>query len=306
MINKSWLLEGFLVAVVCVAACTNSRQPANSAQTNASDSTKKEDTKADASSATMPAVKYHALGLKGGGLATFKHQYSDTQRSVILAINRVDADHLAGIDTLIVPDSVYLDINAYSPFPMNMPSLKAVRKVIFFSYPAEAFGAYDSGRLIRWGPTNMGRKADPTPTGLHWANWKAEITHSTVKDEWVLKWNVNVLNKEGVGWHQYALPGYPASHSCLRLNERDAMFLYPWADQWIQKNADSVLAQGTPAVIFGAYPFGGRKPWLALPQNAQALTLTPEALQQEIGSFLPQIMQQQQKRDSLGTDKTRI
>jgi hypothetical protein len=30
-----------------------------------------------------------------------------------------------------------------------------------------------------------------------------------------LRWNFNIENKLGVGWH--SLPGYPASHSCLRL-----------------------------------------------------------------------------------------
>jgi hypothetical protein len=43
-----------------------------------------------------------------------------------------------------------------------------------------------------------------------------------------LRWNFNIENKLGVGWH--SLPGYPASHSCLRLE--DAKLLYEWADEW--------------------------------------------------------------------------
>jgi hypothetical protein len=41
-------------------------------------------------------------------------------------------------------------------------------------------------------------------------NWKAEETTSTFDDEWDLRWNFNIENKLGVGWHQYSL-GYPAS-----------------------------------------------------------------------------------------------
>jgi hypothetical protein len=39
---------------------------------------------------------------------------------------------------------------------------------------------------------------------------EAEETTSTFDDEWDLRWNFNIENKLGVGWHQYSLPGYPA------------------------------------------------------------------------------------------------
>jgi hypothetical protein len=58
------------------------------------------------------------------------------------------------------------------------------------------------------GPTKWGEK-HKTPTGL-FSNWKAEETTSTF-DEWDLRWNFNIENKLGVGWHQYSLQGYPAS-----------------------------------------------------------------------------------------------
>jgi hypothetical protein len=54
----------------------------------------------------------------------------------------------------------------------------------------------------------MGREKDQTPTGLFFTNWKAEETTSTFNDEWV-KMNYNIIN--WVGFHQYSLPGYPAS-----------------------------------------------------------------------------------------------
>jgi hypothetical protein len=66
----------------------------------------------------------------------------------------------------------------------------------------------------------MGREKIKLQLVCFFTNWKAEETTSTFNDEG-LKWNFNIANKLGVGFHQYSLPGYP-SHSCLRLQERDA------------------------------------------------------------------------------------
>lgn len=249
--------------------------------------------------AERPLVTYHLLSLKDSGAVLLKKRFGAGERLKIFALNRMDAAHGMKADTLIVPDDLQMDFMHYSPFPPQAPFLEKVHKILFFSYPAQAFAAYRNGTLVHWGPTNMGRKKDPTPTGLYFSNWKAEETVSTFDDEWVLKWNFNIENKQGIGWHQYAMPGYPASHSCLRLLERDARYLYSWADQWIVTGENTVEAQGTPVVVFGAYPFGGQRPWLALPENPEALTITPDMLEQEVQAFLPRILQQQARRDSV-------
>ena len=157
--------------------------------------------------------------------------------------------------------------------------------------------------LVYAGPTNMGRKADPTPTGLYYTNWKAEKTTSTFNDEWDLKWNFNIENKLGIGFHQYELPGYPASHSCLRLQEKDARYLYDWADQWILAKDDSIAAKGTPVIVFGAYPFGAAKPWLQLVNNPHILDIPESAIQQQATPYLQDIIMQQQKRAAVEVDK---
>lgn len=221
------------------------------------------------------------------------------KRALILAVNRIDSASLRTLDSALMPDDLSGDIEHYFPFPFTVPGLKDIKKVIFFSYPAQAFGAYEQGELVYAGPTNMGRKKDTTPTGLFFTNWKAEETTSTFNDEWELKWNFNIENKLGVGWHQYAMPGYPASHSCLRLLEKDARYLYDWADQWIvdkANNTEKVLAQGTPVVVFGSYPFGRAKPWRKLARDPDALTITPEQLQAIADEYLAEIKKQQDRR----------
>ena len=225
--------------------------------------------------------------------------FPDAQQNILYALNRIDAANITRLDTVIVPADMSGSIIQYSPFPQSAPFLKDIDKIVFFSYPAQYFAAYENGTLVYSGPTNMGRQKDPTPTGLFYTNWKAEETKSTFNDEWDLKWNFNIQNKEGVGWHQYALPGYPASHSCLRMLEADAKFMYTWADQWVIKGTDDIQAYGTPVIVFGSYHFGSAKPWLQLLSQPHALDISADALQMQTRSYLPDIMEKQKQRISL-------
>lgn len=221
---------------------------------------------------------------------------SAAQKKIVLAVNRTDSTFLKKMDSILVPDDLSADLELYLPFPTSVSSLSSIEKIIFFSYPSQTFGAYEYGELVYAGPTNMGRKADPTPTGLYFTNWKAEKTTSTFNDEWDLLWNFNIENKLGVGFHQYELPGYPASHSCLRLLESDAKLLYEWADQWVLNKKEELLAKGTPVIVFGSYPFDGTKPWWQLLNDPHALDISEETIQQVTAPFVNDIIKQQEKR----------
>ena len=216
---------------------------------------------------------------------------------LVLATNRTDKANIVKMDSIIVPNDLNGDLAYYLPFPFKVAALNEVSKIIFFSYATQTFATYEYGDLIRTGPTNMGRKADKTPTGLFFTNWKAEKTTSTFNDEWDLKWNFNVENKLGVGWHQYELPGYPASHSCLRLSERDAKYLYDWADQWVLLNDQTVKLKGTPVIVFGSYDFDAPKPWYQLVKNANTLNISESEIEKKVQPFLSKILSEQQKRE---------
>lgn len=232
-----------------------------------------------------------------------KKSNSASQKNIVLAVNRADGKNLAKMDSIIIPNDITGDPEYYLPFPTSVSSLNDISKIIFFSYPSQSFAAYEYGELVYAGPTNMGRKADPTPTGLYYTNWKAEQTTSTFNDEWDLKWNFNIENKLGVGFHQYELPGYPASHSCLRLLEKDARFLYDWADQWILDKNEALVAKGTPVIVFGAYDFNAAKPWLQLINDPHILDIPASTLKQIAAPFMQDILAQQQKRTDLMTKK---
>lgn len=250
------------------------------------------------------AVSYYFISLRTkdkhvrDSLLAMLKGLSLAERNVVLRLNRVDAASYRRLDTMIMPDKIDTNRMAYSIYPPVLPELKDVHKMVIFAYYPQAFAVYEAGKLIRWGPTNMGKKATPTPTGLFSANWKALETVSTVDDDWILKWNFNVSNAGGVGWHQYQLPGYPASHSCMRLMEADARWLYDWADMWIVRNK-ALAAQGTPVLIFGQYPFGKPKPWWGLVQNPSALNISVDTLNALLRPNLDKILARQARRDSV-------
>ncbi len=215
---------------------------------------------------------------------------------IAIAVNRTDKAFFTKMDSVIIPTDRSGDIAFYLPFPVEVPYLVDVDKILFFSYPTQTFAAYENGILIYTGPTNMGKKKAQTPTGLFFCNWKAEETISTVDDEWKLLWNFNIANKGGVGFHQYDMPGYPASHSCLRLQEKDAKYLYEWADQWVLVDDENVKFKGTPVIVFGSYPFGEPKPWLQLVKNPKALTISESEMEKVTTPFLETILKEQEKK----------
>ncbi|WP_163409675.1 L,D-transpeptidase [Flavobacterium ajazii] len=226
------------------------------------------------------------------------NETDSSKLDIVYALNRTDKTNFKKLDSIVIPKDFSGDLVYYLPFPLHVKALEEVSKIIIFSYPTQTFAAYENGELVRTGPTNMGRKADPTPTGLFFTNWKAEKTTSTFNDEWELKWNFNIENKKGVGFHQYELPGYPASHSCLRLLEKDAKYLYKFADEWILKDKENVKVKGTPVIVFGSYDFDGPKPWLQLPTNPTTLNISEAEIEKQTKLYIPQILENQTLRET--------
>jgi hypothetical protein len=208
----------------------------------------------------------------------------------VLKINRLDIQHVRAGDSLVVPegfrDARAVDSLRHSPFPIAIPAVDSLSKFLLVSIRVQAFAAYERGRLVHWGPTSTGRRDTPTPVGLYHTNWKDKERTSTVNGEWLLTWYVNLDNLSGVSFHQYGLPGRPASHSCIRLLEEDARWLYDWAEQW-QLTADGagVLRNGTPVLIFGEYAYGRRPPWKKLPQSPDAATVTLREIEGALTAF---------------------
>lgn len=242
---------------------------------------------------------YSAWPMKGNDSLrkVFLNTYKGEELHSILALNRLDRKNMGQADTLIVPNKLESNFLAYSPFPEYVEAMSSIPKIAFFSYPIQAYALYENGKLVKWGPTSMGSKAHQTTRGLHFTNWKGKEVISTVSDEWKLKWNFNIANHEGIGWHQYSMPGYPASHSCLRLLEEDAKWMYDWGEQWVlNKGGATVRAKGNPVIVYGDYPWGQRRPWKKLMDDPKANDISEQQLTDIVTPYLAEIKKEQDNR----------
>ncbi len=281
-------------------SCTEKTRKANT-QT-AIDSTKIKDSLLVSSDTlpNIPAIRYKLI--KSKSFNSLISGFDTTGANLILALNRIDKNRVGRLDSLVVPDTVINDQNIYSPFSRHIDLLEKVKKILIISQTHQAFAIYESGRLVKWGPTSTGKKSTPTPNGLFATNWKSKKTTSTVNDEWILKWCFNLDNFEGVSIHEYELPGYPASHSCARLLSEDAFWIYNWADQWVlTADGENIIAYGTPVIIYGEYDFKGIKPWRLLPTNPEKAIVKKEELEAEIQKHILTILTRQEDRDRILT-----
>jgi len=243
--------------------------------------------------APEPVTRYRRVPIPGpAALAALGDSLGSAGLHTVLRINRLDLAHVRKGDSLIVPESIGAgdtmapDSLAFSPFPRLLAAADSVPKLLLIATRVQAFAGYECGRLVRWGPTSTGRREMPTPVGLYHVNWQDKERTSTFNDEWLLRWCSNLDNVLGTSIHEYALPGRPASHSCVRLLEEDARWFYHWAEQW-QLSADGreALVPGTPVVVFGAYAFGARPPWKLLPEDPAATTLSAAEMDSALGFF---------------------
>ncbi len=289
------------ILVICMAGlvlgCERNlpKTPNNSGAVPAADSVTQQKQREDSLEALLykPDFQYH---FEHKSVWKTKDSFEGTEHLELLsAINRVDEIHLKRLDSFLVPDKYVDSLADYLPFPKIAAFLAPVNKIIFFSYPTQAFAAYENGKLVQTGPVSMGKKSTKTPEGLFFCNWKSKETRSTVDKSWILKWNFNISNYGGVGFHQYAMPGYPASHSCLRLWDHQAEFLYHWAEQW-KLNGKELLAKGTPVIVYGAYPFGEPRPWFALAGDGKALDISVEDLKAVVSPYMDEIRKEQDNR----------
>jgi lipoprotein-anchoring transpeptidase ErfK/SrfK len=225
-------------------------------------------------------INYKLHKLNDSILNEFKDTYSDSAWKIICAINRIDPNRLHRADSIVIPDTITADIMDYSPFPKIISQSAYNNKIIFVSYSIQAFALYRNDSLIRWGPVSMGAKKTTTPTGLYHTNWKSKRQISSEDSTWILNWYFNINNLTGVSFHEYDLPGFPASHSCIRMRKEDAEFLYYFAQQWkLNETGREVITQGTPVIIFGTYPWGKTRPWFHLSRDNHFLDISKDSLE---------------------------
>lgn len=235
-------------------------------------------------------INYHFDTLKGKtAAADFSTKYNEEEKNIILAINRISSSVIRKGRILVMPDTLLPQLLDYSPYPGTLPGFDTLPRLILISLRIQAFAIYENGWLTRWGPVSSGKKSTSTPAGLFHTNFKAKVKISSENSSWIMPWYFNYYARRGIAMHQYLLPGYPASHSCVRMQDKDAKWIFDWANQWkVSARTGAVISLGTPVIIFGDYAFGELQPWLNLPNDKESTMLTAQEFE-EINSYLPVI-----------------
>jgi hypothetical protein len=217
--------------------------------------------------------------------------------------NRRDVDHIRPKVEVAVPRPPF-DFAAYSPFPMELGCLADIPKAILVSLRVQAFGAYESGRLVRWGPVSTGASKHQTPAGLYHTNWRSRRKVSTLDSHWIMPWYFNLHTSMGVAFHQYAVPGRPQSFGCIRLLGEDARWIYSWAEAWIPPRVSGgpPRAFGTPVVVFGSYDYGSPPPWRGLALDPSAADVDSGSLEKALDHYLVVLQQRVAQRLRLERD----
>ncbi len=228
---------------------------------------------AQASAQPSESLAYRIQGLADGELE-LRERFDERQIGILEQLNRRDLRHLASLKEIVVPATWYEDEREYSPLPRHYAWAAAHPKAIVVHQPWQVFGAYENGVLVRWGAVSSGRRSAPTPAGLFHLNWRSRGRCSTVCADWYMPWYWNFDNERGLALHEFALPGYPASHSCIRLLERDARWFYDWGESWkLDADGRTILRPGTPLFIVGEYDFDAPPPWTLSGRLPAGLTL---------------------------------
>lgn len=240
-----------------------------------------EQTESETDTLILPEINYKLSVLNDSTIKLFTKQYCNTSWNLICALNRIDPNRLHRADSILIPDTITNNLMYYSPFPEYLVHKNYSDRIIFVSYAIQAFALYRNDSLILWGPVSMGAKKSKTPLGLYHTNWKSKRQISTEDSSWVLNWYFNLINSTGVSFHEFELPGFPASHSCIRLRQQDAEFIYYFSEQWrLDESGRHVLINGTPVIIFGEYPWGKTRPWFHLSRNPHYTDIASDSLVQ--------------------------
>lgn len=199
----------------------------------------------------LPAAaqsKYYGSELCSySGFKCIKIQRGDTwaklfpnkrKREIVKRLNRTNVA-LRHRDWIIVPTNLnsvtHMDM---SPFPNQIdPSVTQGKRTVVVKLNLQAFGAYDeSGKLIHWGPVSGGKgwcddvnRACKTATGEHKVYRKQgqECISSQFPVETAggapMPYCMHYY--QGFALHGALLPGFNASHGCVRLFNDDAKWL---------------------------------------------------------------------------------
>ncbi len=178
----------------------------------------------------------------------------EAQRDLVQRVNRTYNAIYPG-RVLVVPKHLStVTINDLAPFPHTISDHE---KQIIVDQDKLAWGAYDQGHLVKWGPIASGR--DRCPDSANACLTLTGVYRVFSKEDDHCKSDIFPIGKGGAKmpycmyFHKgFALhgsddmPGYRASHGCVRLFIRDAKWLN---QEFVETSTDKNDNMGTKVVI---------------------------------------------------------
>lgn len=207
--------------------------------------------------------------------------HTTIRRYIVELANRITGDNFKKGMTLLIPDSFPQDYKAYSPYPFYYTAADTLPKLLIIDKHTQTFGAYEYGKLVRWGILSSGKTNDKTPAGRYNFNWKDDYRLSNAAppgEKWELYYMFNFQAKWGIHVHQYSLPiGKPVSHGCVRVTMADALWNYSWANGWIYES-NTLVRNGTPVMVINENAKGKIAHWQTDSTAVTSLVSLPENL----------------------------
>jgi hypothetical protein len=130
-------------------------------------------------------------------------------------------------DVLRVTAAVTHDNFGPPPAPNPPPPNEGMRLVV--SIPNQMLYVFDHGELVMTAPVSTGRKGHSTPVGTFQILQKKRFHRSNLYGDAPMPF-MQRLTWGGVALHAGHVPGYPASHGCIRLPRGVAQQLYGLTD----------------------------------------------------------------------------
>ncbi len=234
---------------------------------------------------TFPEIKYRKFEfnskLEKERFLDSVTKLSTIAHTILNTLNRKQWNYVVSSKEILVPEVFTENRLAYSIFPTYYEGARKLPKLIMVSARYQALACYEYGNLVKFAPVNSGKEKTQTYPGRYALTFRQRTRLSSLDSTWEMHYYYNFHPDAGMALHQFEMPGYPASHSCLRMLESDAAWIYNWG-QGAKKDSSGkvVRLSGTPLIIIDFYPFGAEyRPWMEITSNKSLkLDLPPDPM----------------------------
>ena len=149
--------------------------------------------------------------------------------------------------------------------------------MLIVSIKSQNVSFYANGKLVSQSPVSTGKASNPTPYGVFSIIQRNRHHRSNIYSGAPMPY-MQRLTWSGIALHEGKLPGYPASHGCIRLPERYADYLW----RTIRMNTRVIVTRED------VEPFDVTHPLLFQPKPAVTTVQTLRDLRKTLDTTMPE------------------